>query len=152
MIEIQGRVVLPGRGTGPALVTRMPINFTAAFTKPANLIPSRRSAINDHHHELYKKRVKNTVLVFPAAIGSTYTGMMIMQLIFDGAAPAAMIVQNADSLLTSGVVLGDVWFNRSFPVIEYANDDIFEKIHNGDKVEIDGSTGEIKIDIVSSNF
>jgi len=145
MITIQGRPVIAGKGTGKALVTRMPINFTAAFTKPANILPGRRSAINDHHHDLFKKKLKGAVLVFPACIGSTYTGMMILQLIDYGVAPAAIIVQNADSLLISGVVLGDVWLERSFPVIEYQSDDIFDKVQNGDKIEVDGATGKINI-------
>jgi predicted aconitase with swiveling domain len=145
MTVIKGRPVVRGKGTGPALVTRMPINFTAAFTKPVNLLPWKKSAIMDAHHELYNKPVKGMVLVFPACIGSTYTGMMLMQLMYDRVAPAAMVVQNADSLLTSGAVLGDVWFDRGVPIVEYESDDIFEKIRNGAQVEVDGVTGEIKL-------
>ncbi len=61
MNTLTGRGVFGGRGSGPALVTRMPMNFTAAFTKLANLLPSKRSEIQDRHHELYKKKIKGKV-------------------------------------------------------------------------------------------
>lgn len=145
MNTLKGRGVFGGRGSGPALVTRMPMNFTAAFTKLANLLPSKRSEIQDRHHELYKKKIKGKVLVFPAAIGSTYTGMVLLQRMYEKGSPAAMIVQRADSLLVSGTVLAETWFSRGVPVVEYGSDDLFEKIKTGDRVEVDGKTGEITV-------
>ncbi|OHD64435.1 MAG: hypothetical protein A2176_00515 [Spirochaetes bacterium RBG_13_51_14] len=123
----------------------MPMNFTAAFTKGGNILPGMRSAFMDRHHELYRQKVKNRVLVFPACIGSTGAGGALVELMFAREAPAAMIIQRADSLLVAGAVIGDVWFGRGFPVIEYGSDDIYEKIHTGDHVEVDGTTGEIRI-------
>ena len=145
MITIKGKGIFGGRAGGPALVTRMPMNFTAAFTKLANLLPGKRSEIQDRHHELYKKKITGKVLVFPAAIGSTYTGMVLLQRMYEKGSPAAMIVQRADSLLVSGAVLAETWFSRGVPVVEYGSDDLFEKIKTGDRVEVDGKTGEIKV-------
>jgi predicted aconitase with swiveling domain len=146
MITFTGRAVVGGHGSGPALVTRMPINFTAAFTKPHNLVPSRRAEVRDRHHDLFGTRIGGSVLVFPACIGSTFTGMVIMQLMSEEKAPAAIVVQNADSLLVSGAVLGKVWFDKGMPVVEYPSEDLFLKIKNGDRVVVDGETGEIGMD------
>ena len=143
MTTLQGRGMVSGKARGPALVTRQPMNFTAAFTKPINII--LRPSIQDRHHDLYRKSVKDKVLVFPACIGSTYTGMVLTQLMHDGHAPAAMVVQSADPLLVSGSVLAEVWFQRGIPVVEYDGEDLSEKIRNGDQVEVDGNTGEIKV-------
>lgn len=145
MKTLTGRPVFKGNATGRALVTRQPMNFTAAFTKPANLIPWKHAEVQDRHHELFKKNIKNTILVFPACIGSTYTGLMLLELIHNGAAPRGLIVQRVDSLLASGIVLGDVWFHRSLPVVEYGEDDIFDQITTGDRVKVNGSTGEMTI-------
>ena len=145
MVMLNGKPIFGGRGEGLALVTKMPMNFTAAFTKLANLLPHKRSTIQDRHHDLYKKSVKGRVLVFPAAIGSTYTGMVLLQRMYEKAAPAAMIVQRADSLLVSGTVLAEVWFGRGVPVVEYAGDDLLDKIKTGDRVSVDGQTGKICI-------
>jgi len=136
---------MKGKAGGPALVTRMPINFTAAFTKVGNSIPGRRSIIMDRHHDLYKQNIKGSVLVFPACIGSTYTGMVLLELMYGGNSPVAIVVQHADSLLVSGFVLADVWFDCGVPVVEYPSDDIYDLIKNGDNVEVNGDTGEIKV-------
>ena len=59
------------------------------------------------------------MLVFPSCIGSTHTGLVLLDLVSMGRGPAALIVQRNDSLLISGVVLSDVWFGRRIPVVEY---------------------------------
>jgi predicted aconitase with swiveling domain len=146
MEKLQGRPVVGGKAEGKALVTRMPVNFTASFSKPGNILASRRGVILDRHHELFKQDVKGRVLVFPACIGSTFTGMMLLQVIDDGAAPAAIVVQQTDSLLVSGPILGRAWLGHSFPIVEYRGDDLFERIRTGDRVEVDGDSGEIAIE------
>jgi len=146
MNVIKGRPIVAGKGKGRALVTRSPMNFTAALTKPRNLIPSRRAEVQDRHHELYGTDLNGRVLVFPACIGSTYTGMVLLEIMYRKCAPAALIVQRADSLLVSGAVLADVWFGRGTPVVEYPGDDIFDKIKSGDGISVDGATGDIVID------
>ena len=145
MTTFKGTAIVAGRGAGKALVTRTPINFTAALTKPHNLLPWRRGEIRDRHHDLFGSNVAGTVLVFPACVGSTFTGMVLMQLMSEGKGPAAIVVQSADSLLVSGAVLARVWFSKGVPVVEYQPDDLFEKIRPGDHVVVDGESGEIRV-------
>ena len=142
---LQGRGVIAGRGKGPALISRTPINFTAALTKLQNLIPGRRAEVQDRHHELYKQNIKGTVLVFPACIGSTYTGMVLLEIMYRRVSPAAMIVLEADSLLVSGSAIAKVLFDCGIPIVEYPSDDLFDQIQPGDTLEVDGATGEIRI-------
>jgi len=146
MTTFRGRGIIAGRGRGRALVTTMPMNFTAALTKPANVLPNRRAEIQDRHHDLYGQNIKGSVLVFPSCIGSTYTGMVLLELMAQGHAPAAMVVGEADSLLVSGAVLAEVWFDRGIPIVEYDGGDLFESIMTGVVVDVDGGTGEIKVD------
>ena len=145
MTLLKGRPVFGGIASGPAIVTKMPMNFTASFTKPKNLIPWWRSQIQDRHHDLFKCNVKGRVLIFPAAIGSTYTGMMLLELMYQECAPAAFIVQKIDPLLVSGPVLADIWFNKGIPIVEYPEKDIYDRISDDDWVEVNGKTGEIEI-------
>ena len=56
-----------------------------------------------------------------------------------------MVVQNADSLLVSGALLAEVWFGKGLPIVEYPGADLFEKIKDGARLEVDGASGEIKI-------
>ena len=145
MAAYTGRGMVKGRGTGPALVTRMPINFTAAMTKPPNIIPNRKDLLCDRHHDLYGNKIRGTVLVFPACIGSTLTGLVLLEIAVRGVAPAAMIVRDADSLLVSGAILGEVWYGRGIPIVEYKGDDLFDSVKTGDTITVDGGTGEITV-------
>ena len=140
---LKGKPVVKGRASGPALITKMPMNFTASFTKPKNLMPFWRSLVQDNRHDLFNKNIKGSVLVYPATIGSTYTGMILLELMNQGAGPAAIIVQNVDPLMAAGPILADVWFGKGIPVIEYPSEDIFNTISTGAMVEVNGDTGEI---------
>ena len=144
-VVLQGKGLVRGRGRGPARVTRQPINFTAAMTKVPNMLPSRRAEVRDRHHELHGRNVAGQVLVFPACIGSTHTGLVLLELVARGAGPAGLLVQAGDSLLVSGVVLADVWFDRVIPIVEYPGADLFDRIADGMTVELDGTTGTITI-------
>ena len=145
MQKLTGDIVVKGVGSGQALVTQKPINFAAALAGVSSIIPGKRGVIQDRQHELFQKNIKGKVLVFPTCIGSTFTGMVLMQLMYKKEAPAAMIIQNADSLLVSGVILAEVWFNSGIPVVEYRGKDLYDKILTGDTVEVNGDTGEIRI-------
>ena len=62
------------------------------------LMPFWRSLVQDNRHDLYNKNIKGSVFVYPATIGSTYTGMILLELMNQGVGPAAIIVQNVDPL------------------------------------------------------
>ena len=145
MMVLKGNPVIKGKASGPAMVTKMPMNFTASFTKPKNIIPAWRSLVQDSNHDLFNKNIRDTVFVYPATIGSTYTGMVLLELMYRGVAPAAIIVQNADPLMAAGPILAEVWFEKGIPVVEYPGQDIFDKIKTGDQVEVNGDTGEITV-------
>ena len=142
---LAGRPVLAGAARGPALVTRQAINFTAAMCKPANLLPGRKALFMDRHHELYKTYLDGVVLIFPACIGSTHTGLVLLDLVATGKGPAALLVQDADSLLVSGVALAETWYERSIPIVEVPGGALFQRICSGDTVTVDRD-GTITID------
>lgn len=144
MMTLKGNPVVGGQADGTALVTRQPINFSAAFSKPANLLPGHRSQIQDRHHELFGYKIKGKILVFPAAIGSTYTGMMLLNLMASKEAPIGMIVQTADSLLVSGSILAAVWYKAGVPIIAYSPETLFDHVQTGCQVTMDGHSGEIR--------
>jgi predicted aconitase with swiveling domain len=145
MREFHGRGIVSGQARAPALVTAQALNLTAAFSKPPNLIRRWNGVIQDRLHELYKQDVAGKVLIFPQCIGSTYTGMILLEVIARGRGPAAMVVQNADSLLVSGALLAEVWLARKVPLVEVGAADIFSAIRTGDLVEVDGETGIVRV-------
>ena len=145
MKEFKGRTIIAGCASGPALKTRQAINFTGAMCKPANLIPGRKAEVRDDHHELFGRNVKGTVLLFPSAVGSTHTGLVILDLVSRAQGPVAMVVQQADSLLVSGIVLSEVWYGPSIPLVECADPALFEAVADGQPVEVDGDAGVVRL-------
>jgi hypothetical protein len=145
MTAFRGAGIIGGTASGPALVTRMPVNFTASFTQATNQVPGWRSRIRDRHHELFRKDVRGTILVYPATIGSTYTGMVLLELMYRGCAPAGIVVGHADSLMVSGSVLADVWFGRGIPVVEYGGSDLLDALRDGMLATVNGTIGEITV-------
>ena len=145
MKELKGRGIVSGKARGKALVTSQPLNLTSGLSKPLNLFNRLAGVYYDRHHQLYKKDLYNRILVFPQTIGSTFTGMVILDVIRRGRGPLAMIVQNADPLLASGVILAEVWLNKKVPLIEIPDPALFQAIRTDDLVEVDGELGIVKI-------
>jgi uncharacterized protein len=100
--QINCRRIVGGRGSGKALVTKQPINFLA-------MIDTKRYIIKDQNHELYGKSMKDTILVFPHAIGSSVGAYAIYSLKVNGVAPRAVICSNkADIITASGCAISNI--------------------------------------------
>ena len=143
MTIFKGRGITRGKASGEALVTSMPMNFTAAHTKLRNFF--NLSEVQDRHHELFRQRIAGKILFLPTCVGSTYTGVVLLELMYRQASPLAIVVQEANPLLVSGAVLADVWFHRGIPVVEYWEPDLNEAICNQDHVDVDADSGEITL-------
>ncbi|MCC6145838.1 MAG: DUF126 domain-containing protein [Candidatus Hydrogenedentes bacterium] len=141
----RGRGVVGGQAQGPALFTDKAVNFTAAFTKPENLIPFKKAEVRDRHHPWFKMNIRGKVLFIPAAIGSTHTGLVLLDLVRLQKGPAAIIVAHPDPLLVSGIILSQVWYGRSIPVVEYPTDELEGIVQDGQDIQVNGDTGEIVI-------
>ncbi|WND02929.1 DUF126 domain-containing protein [Temperatibacter marinus] len=146
MTTLPGKIIINGSASGKAIVTQQPINFTGAMCNAQNLLPGKKAVIYDQHHDLYKASTEGKILVFPSCIGSTHTGLVLLDLVSEGIGPAGMIVQSADSLLVSGIVLADVWFEKTIPIIEYSGSDLFDHIQSGQRLTLEDKTGNILID------
>ena len=144
-MRLVGKPILAGHAGGPLLATDVPVNFTAAFTKIPNLVPAWRALVRDRHHPWYNTNIEGKVLAMPACIGSTHTGLVLLDLVRLEAGPAAIVVGHADPLLVSGVVLSEVWYETGVPIVEYPTDALRAAIPNGTRVEVDGTTGAITV-------
>jgi predicted aconitase with swiveling domain len=142
-MKFQGKPILKGVARGPLLGTDVPVNFVAAFTKIPNLLSSKRAEVRDRRHPWFKTSIKGKVIVLPTCIGSTYTGLVLLDMVRMENGPAAIVVDHADTLLISGIILSDVWYSKAIPVIECPTEPIRACIKDGQMVEVDGDTGEI---------
>ena len=135
--------ILGGRASGPALFTDQAINITAAFTKPTNLLPWKRSEFQDKHHPWRGLNIKGKIIFIPACIGSTHTGLVVLDLVRFGLGPAAIVVEDPDPLLVSGVVLSEVWYQRGIPMVSCPIAPFADAIRPGTIAEVNGDTGAV---------
>jgi predicted aconitase with swiveling domain len=145
-MKFQGKPILKGKARGPLLASDVPLNFVAAFTKVPNLLPSKRAEVHDRHHPWFKANIKGKVIALPTCIGSTYTGLVLLDLVHMENGPVAIIVDHADTLMVSGVILSEVWYGKAIPIVECPTEPIRASVKDGQMVEVNGDNGEIIVE------
>ena len=100
--ELNCRKIVQGSSTSKALVTKDVINFLA-------MVDTKSATIIDKNHELFGKSIKDIILVFPNAIGSSVGAYAIYSLKINQVAPTAIIcMNNADIITASGCAISDI--------------------------------------------
>lgn len=108
---VTGRVLVPGEGTGPLLVLRAPISFWGGVDPVAG-------RISDPRHPNHDCSIAGTVLVIPSAVGSSSSSAIMLELLREGTAPAAIVMGKADAILALGVIVGQELGYAPVPVLE----------------------------------
>lgn len=141
---LKGRSLSKGIVEGEAIVTKQPFSITAAFIFPL-VQYSNKCKVADRTHELYKKDVKDKILIFPYPIGTTTLGFVLLETIVRKMGPKAIICEKGEPLMSSGAVAADIFFNLKFPIIDQINFSELEKIDNGTMVRVNGDEGYLEI-------
>jgi len=95
------KILVQGKVKGTILKSQNPINFLGTMDKKTGII-------NDEHHDLFKKSVKDTILVFPYGIGSSVGAYTIYSVKSNNSAPLAMICLKADLTVATGCALANI--------------------------------------------
>ena len=74
--------------------------------------------IVDPRHPQHGRSIAGTVLVVPAAVGSSSSSAIGLELIREGRAPAAIVMGKADAILALGVVVARELGYETIPVLE----------------------------------
>ena len=126
---IQGRVLVPGQASGPALVLDETLSFWGGFN-PVN------GEIIDIHHPQYQARVGQCILFVPQSRGSAGTPGAIAETLRNGSGPAAFVLANADLNISVGVMVANRLYQLNVPVIEIALSQ-FAQIENESNIHVD---------------
>lgn len=131
-MKISGcKKIVGGSGEGTALVSSQPINFLA-------MVDAKTGRITDEKHELYGRSLKDAVLVFPNAIGSSVGAYMFYSLREVGTAPAAIVCAKADITTASGCAIA------SIPVVDLPAKKPISSIRRDMRVRVDADSGTIE--------
>lgn len=95
------KIIVRGKAQGQVLYSKNPINFLGAVDKISG-------EIRDEKHDLFRKSIKDCILIFPHGIGSSVGAYTIYSLKKSNSSPKAMICQKADLTVATGCALANI--------------------------------------------
>ncbi len=105
------------------------------------------SEVVDHTHPLVGRRVGGRVLAVPNGRGSCTGSQVMLEVILNGVAPAAVLLRQPDAILALGVVVAEELFGKSIPVLSLGAEG-FEAVARARHVAVEGC---VVCDICCSN-
>jgi predicted aconitase with swiveling domain len=122
-------MISPGKAEGEAIVSRSPIGFYGG-------IDAKTGVVIEKGHELEGKSVKGKILVFPQGKGSTVGSYVIYGLKKNGVAPAAIVNQETETIVATGVILAGI------PCVDKID---ISKIKTGDRLKVDADEATVEL-------
>jgi predicted aconitase with swiveling domain len=96
---LPGEILVAGEaGTGPALVLSAPISFWGG-------VDPKSGTIVDVRHPEHGQTIAGRVLFLPGTIGSSSASAVLMELVHNGNAPAALVLHEPDAILLLGLIV-----------------------------------------------
>ncbi|VVO35740.1 aconitase X [Pseudomonas fluorescens] len=108
--SLTGRSLVAGAAQGALLFADVGLSFWGG-------VDSYSGEVIDRHHPLSGEHLAGRVLAIPSGRGSCTGSSVLMELISNGHAPAALVLAEADEILTLGVLVAQTIFERSLPVL-----------------------------------
>jgi len=117
MSTVSGRVLVAGRAAGTLLCLAAPISFWGG-------VDAMSGRITDPRHPDHDSEISGRVLAIAETIGSSSSSAVMLELLRNGHAPAALLLGRMDAILTLGVVVGGEMGYGTIPVLEIGADGI----------------------------
>jgi predicted aconitase/predicted aconitase with swiveling domain len=109
-MSLTGRSLVAGAAQGALLFADVGLSFWGG-------VDPCTGEVIDRHHPLSGQHLAGRVLAIPSGRGSCTGSSVLMELISNGHAPAALVLAEADEILTLGVLVAQTIFARSLPVL-----------------------------------
>lgn len=136
---IAGRTLVEGQGTGPLLRLTHPISFWGGVDPVAGTIV-------DPRHPQFQASIEGTVLLIPSAVGSSSSSAIMLELLREGTAPAAIVMGRADAILALGAIVGRELGHDTVPIVE-ADPAAFDGLEDGVVLRVEaGENAEVGVE------
>jgi predicted aconitase with swiveling domain len=104
------------------------------------MLDTQVGTIIDRNHELFGQSIKNVILVFPNAVGSSVGAYSIYSLRINGVAPTAIVCTNkADITTASGCAIS------SIPVVEMLERTLSCMLSSQMNISVDADNGILAV-------
>ncbi|WP_263145620.1 aconitase family protein [Pseudomonas sp. RIT-PI-AD] len=133
-ISLSGRSLVAGSAQGELLHAEVGLSFWGG-------IDPFSGEVIDRHHPLSGATVTDRVLAIPSGRGSCTGSSVMLELILNGHAPAALVLEQVDDILTLGVLIAEQMFGRSIPVLALGPQG-FAALRGARHVRVEGSRVE----------
>ncbi|MEO4046991.1 aconitase family protein [Pseudomonas sp. CAU 1711] len=128
-----GRALVAGRGQGPLLYADVGLSFWGG-------VDPFSGEVIDRHHPLSGQSLAGRVLAIPSGRGSCTGSSVLLELILNGPAPAALVLAEPDEILTLGALVAEQVFDVQLPVLCIGHAAFAElAAHAGTTVRVDGA-------------
>jgi predicted aconitase with swiveling domain len=126
---MDGRVLVEGSATGPALVLDEPLSFWGG------LDPSTGEIVEAGHPQRGEV-VSGWVLVMPSGRGSSSSATVLAEAIRAGTAPAGIVLREPDEIIVIGALVAAELYGIAIPVV-VASPEGYGRIRNGEQITIE---------------
>lgn len=109
-VSLNGRCLVAGMAQGELLYADVGLSFWGG-------VEPFTGEVIDRHHPLSGQIITGRVLAIPSGRGSCTGSSVLLELILNGHAPAALVFERVEDILTLGVLVAEQMFNQSIPVI-----------------------------------
>ncbi len=131
--RFQGRGIVNGRISGPALVSRTPFSFLGD-------VDIRTGTVIGELSDLRGRNIAGTVLIVPATRGSAGAWRFLYQLKQHGTHPLAIITgELPDPSVVQGAILSGI------PIVSGLADRIGNQVTDGSTLTVDGDGGVVEV-------
>jgi len=109
-VSLNGRCLVAGSAQGALLYADVGLSFWGG-------VEPFTGEVIDRHHPLSGQFISGRVLAIPSGRGSCTGSSVLLELILNGHAPAALMFERVEDILTLGVLVAEQMFGHSIPVI-----------------------------------
>ncbi|MTH76821.1 aconitase X [Paracoccus aestuariivivens] len=134
--------ILAGQAEGPVLALAEGLSFWGGVD-PAT------ARIIDARHPNHGAAIAGTVLLMPTSRGSCTGSGVILDMVLNGKAPAALIFSEPEDVATLGAMIAVEMFDRALPVLRVTRDEL-DQLSRQPRLRIEAEAiiaGELRVDI-----
>ncbi|MEQ7919304.1 aconitase X [Xanthomonas sp. WHRI 1810A] len=114
-VSLHGRCLVAGVAQGALLYAEVGLSFWGG-------VEPFTGEVIDRHHPLSGQVITDRILAIPSGRGSCTGSSVLLELILNGHAPAALVFERVEDILTLGVLVAEQMFDQSVPVISLGVD------------------------------
>lgn len=136
-VTVKCKTAVYGNVRAELLWANEPMSFWGTVDPQSGLI-------RDNRHSLYMQNMAGKVLAFTTPKGSSGTGLIILEQVRTGCAPAAIINLRSDPVVLTGPLIAKRFYNVSIPVVNLSEED-YAKLEGAKEVQFYDDRDEITI-------